>query len=71
LQPGAEAWFTLSDGARITGARVDGTAVVLTTAAPSAAAWVTFADIPGDIPWLVNDLGIGGFAYYGFPIALE
>jgi hypothetical protein len=69
LQPGAEAYFSLSDGARIVGARVVGRTVVLTTAAPSAARWVSFADVPGDIPWLVNDLGIGGFAYYQFPIA--
>ena len=69
LQEGAEAWFSLSDGAEIVGARVVDTRVVLTTAAPSAAVSVSFVDVPGDIPWLVNDLGIGGFAYYGFPIA--
>jgi hypothetical protein len=41
---------------------------VLTTAAPSAATWVSFVDVAGDIPWLVNDLGVGAFAYYQFPI---
>ena len=25
-------------------------------------------DVAGDIPWLVNDLGVGGFAYYEFPV---
>ncbi|MCB9525425.1 MAG: hypothetical protein H6702_18895, partial [Myxococcales bacterium] len=69
LQPGAAAYFSLADGAQVLDARVEGTAVVLTTAAASQAAWVTFADVPGDIPWLVNDLGIGAFAFYALPIA--
>ena len=43
--------------------------MIITTAAPSEAESVTFADVPGDIPWLVNDLGVGGFAYYQFPIS--
>ena len=68
LQPGAEQFFTLSDGASIVDASIVGEAVVLTTAAPSAATWVSFVDIPGDIPWLVNDLGIGSFAWYQLPI---
>lgn len=68
LQPGAHVYFTLSDGTAVTGAAVSGTAVLLTTSAPSTAVWVSFVDVPGDIPWLVNDLGIGGFAYYQFPI---
>ena len=68
LQPGAQAWFTLADGATIVDADLIGTAVVLTTAAPSNAAWVSLVDLPGDIPWLVNDLGIGSFAYYQFPV---
>lgn len=68
LQPGAEIYFSLSDGVGIAEASVEGTTVVLTTAAPSAATWVSFVDLPGDIPWLVNDLGIGSFAYYQFPI---
>lgn len=68
LQPGAEAFFSLQGGAAIVSARVEGTAVILTTAAPSQATWVSFVDVAGDIPWLVNDLGIGGFAYHQFPI---
>jgi len=69
LQAGAETYFTLSDESVITEVEVvDGT-VVLTTATPSVATWVSFVDIPGDIPWLVNDLGIGGFAYYEFPVS--
>ncbi len=68
LQRGVEVRFSLSDGARIVGARVVGRTVVLTTAAPSVARWVSFVDVAGDIPWLVNDLGIGGFAYHQFPI---
>jgi len=68
LQPGAEAYFSLSDGTAIAGAEVVGSTVVLTTAQPSSAAWVSFVDVAGDIPWLVNDLGVGGFAYYQLPI---
>ena len=68
LQPGAENYFSLSDGIAIAQATVEGTTVVLTTAAPSTATWVSLVDLPGDIPWLVNDLGIGSFAYYQFPI---
>lgn len=68
LQAGAESYFSLSDGAAIAQVGVVGTAVVLTTANPSSASWVSFVDVPGDIAWLVNDLGIGGFAYYQFPI---
>ena len=68
LQAGAEAYFTLSDSAVINSATVVGNTVVLETAAPSAATWVSFVDVPGDIPWLVNDLGIGSFAYYQLPI---
>ena len=69
LQPGAENYFSLSDGADITDVSIEGTSVVLTTASPSTATWVSLIDVPGDIPWLVNNLGIGGFAYYQFPIA--
>jgi len=69
IEPGAVAFFQLADGAAIVDARVVGTAVVLTTAAPSAAEWVSFVDVPGDIPWLVNELGIGGFAFHELPIA--
>ena len=69
LQPGAEAFFSLSDGSKITEAQVAGTSVVLTLAAPSSATWVSFVDPPGDIPWLVNDLGIGSFAWHQLPIA--
>ncbi len=68
LQDGTKAFFSLSDGAAIVAADVVGETVVLTTSAPSAATWVSLVDLPGDIPWLVNDLGIGGFAYYQFPI---
>jgi hypothetical protein len=45
-----------------------GTTVQLTTQSPSAAAWISFVDPPGDVPWLVNDLGIGAFAWYQLPI---
>jgi hypothetical protein len=68
LQEGAAIYFSLSDGVSIVEVSLEGTTVVLTTAAPSDATWVSFVDVPGDIPWLVNDLGIGGFAYYQFPI---
>ncbi len=67
LQPGAQAFFSLSNGATILSAQVVGSTVVL-TAANSGATWVSFVDVPGDIAWLVNDLGIGGFAYYQLPI---
>jgi hypothetical protein len=69
LQPGAEAWFSLSDGVAVASVAVVGTAVVLTAVSPSQATWVSFVDPPGDIPWLVNDLGIGSFAWYALPIA--
>jgi hypothetical protein len=69
LQDGTKAFFSLSDGAAIVAADVVGETVVLTTSAPSAATWVSLVDLPGDIPWLVNDLGIGGFAYYQFPVS--
>ena len=69
LQSGAGAYFGLSDGATISDVSVAGTTVILTTAAPSTATWVSFVDVAGDIPWLVNDLGIGSFAYYQFPIS--
>ena len=68
LESGADAYFSLSDGAVITRARVDGSKVVLTTASSSDASWVSFVDPPGDIPWLVNDLGIGSFARYQLAI---
>jgi hypothetical protein len=68
LQPGAEAFFSLSNAAAVTSAKVVGTAVVVTAAA-GGATWVSFVDPPGDIPWLVNDLGLGAFAYYQLPIA--
>ncbi len=68
LQPGAEVYFSLSDGVAIESVEVVDTAVVLTTAAPSQADAVSFVDVPGDIPWLVNDLGIGSFAFYALPI---
>lgn len=68
LEPGAAAFFSLSDGATIASASVQGSAVVLQTTAPSTATWVSFVDSPGDIPWLVNSLGVGGFAYYQLPI---
>ena len=68
LQPGSVAYFSLSDGTMITDATVIGNTVVLTTDNPSNASWISFIDVPGDIPWLINNLGIGGFAYYEFPI---
>ena len=68
LQAGAEAYFSLSDGAAINAVSVEGTTLVVTTAAPSVASTVSFVDAVGDIPWLVNELGIGGFAYYDFAI---
>ncbi|MEC8424740.1 MAG: sialate O-acetylesterase, partial [Myxococcota bacterium] len=64
LQAGAEAYFRLSDGAVVDRARVEDSRVVLTTASPSSAAWVSFVDESGDIPWLVNARGIGSFAWY-------
>ena len=69
LQPGAEAFFSLSDGAAVTGATVVGATVVLSVATLSNATWVSFVDPPGDIPWLVNDLGIGSFAWYQLPMS--
>ena len=69
LQPGAEVFFSLSDGASIDTVSVVGATVVITTSAPSNASSVSFVDVPGDIPWLVNTLEIGGFAFYDFPIA--
>jgi hypothetical protein len=68
LQPGAEVYFSLSDGGVISDVSVVDTAIVLTTDGPSAATSVSFVDVSGDIPWLVNGLGIGGFAYYALPI---
>jgi hypothetical protein len=68
LRPGAESCFTLSDGAVISDVSVVDTAVVLTTEAPSAATSISFVDVTGDIPWLINGWGIGGFAYYALPI---
>ena len=68
LQPGAEVYFSLSDGAAISDVSVVGTTVVVTTQNPSTANSVSFVDVAGDIPWLVNELGIGGFVYYAFPI---
>ena len=68
VEPGAEAYFSLSDGMTVTGARVDGSSVILTTGASSEASWVSFVDDTGDIPWLVNDRGIGSFAWYALPI---
>ena len=68
LQSGAAAYFSLSDGSTISDVSVVGNTVVLTTAAPSSATWVSLVDTAGDIPWLVNDLGIGSFAYYQFPV---
>ena len=69
LEAGADAYFTLSDGASISDVAVVADTIVLTTAAPSTATWVSFVDVAGDIPWLVNDLGIGAFAFYQFPIS--
>ena len=68
LESGAEDWFSLSDGVAVESAQVVGSTVVLTTASPSRATWVSFVDVPGDIPWLVNDLGIGSFAWYEMAI---
>ena len=68
LQPGAENFFSLSDDVAIASAQVIGSTVVLTTAAPSQAQSVSFVDVPGDIPWLINDLGIGSFAWYELEI---
>ena len=68
LESGAEDWFSLSDGVAVESAQVVGSTVVLTTASPSSATWVSFVDVPGDIPWLVNDLGIGSFAWYEMAI---
>ena len=68
LQPGSMAYFSLSDGAVIVDASVIGNTVVLTTGSPSTATWVSLVDVAGDIPWLVNDLGIGSFAYYQLPV---
>ncbi len=68
LQAGAEAFFSLSDAVAISSARVDGETLVLTTASPSQATWVSFVDTQGDVPWLVNDLGIGSFAFYELAI---
>ncbi len=69
LQQGTMAYFSLSDGTIVVGAEVEGNNVVLTTASPSTAMYVSFVDLAGDIPWLVNDLGIGSFAYYQLPVA--
>ena len=68
LQTGSLQYFTLSDGSTIIGASINGNSIHLTTDLPSNANWVSFVDIPGDIPWLINNLGIGSFAFYEFPI---
>ena len=68
LESGADAFFSLSDGVGISMAQVVGSTVLLTTSAPSQATWVSFVDSSGDIPWLVNDLGIGSFAWYELAI---
>ena len=49
LQAGAEAYFSLADGAEIVAAEVVGQGVLLTVADPSDAAWVSFVDVPGDL----------------------
>ena len=69
LQSGAEAYFSLSDGVAVSSARVEGSTVVLTAASASSATAVSFVDGTGDIPWLVNDLGIGSFAWYQLPVS--
>jgi hypothetical protein len=69
LESGAEAYFSLSDGVAVSSARVEGSTVVLTTASASSATAVSFVDGTGDIPWLVNDLGIGSFAWYQLPVS--
>jgi hypothetical protein len=69
LEPGAESYFSLSDGTAISKVEVVGTSLVLTLVAASNAASVSFVDVPGDIPWLTNDLGIGSFAWYELPIS--
>ena len=63
VEPGAQVYFSLSDGTEVAGARVVDTSVVLTTRTPSQAATLSFIDAPGDIPWIVNDLGIGAFSF--------
>jgi hypothetical protein len=68
LQPGAEAFFSLSNGSSITGAEISGAKVILTIEGPADATWVSFVETPGDVPWLINDLGIGSFAWYELPI---
>jgi hypothetical protein len=68
LQTGAESYFSLSDGATITNVAVVDAKIVITTESASTATWVSMVDAAGDIPWLVNDLGVGGFAYYEFPV---
>ena len=68
LQTGSLQYFSLSDGSIIIDASVSGNSIHLTTDLPSNANWVSFVDIPGDIPWLINNLGIGSFAFYEFPI---
>ena len=68
LEPGAEAFFSLSDGAIITQAQVVDSSVILTTSAASNAQSVSFVEPVGDGPWLVNDLGIGSFAWYELAI---
>ncbi|HIF63086.1 MAG TPA: hypothetical protein EYG16_04230 [Deltaproteobacteria bacterium] len=68
LQTGAESYFSLSDGATITNVAVVNAKIVITTESASTATWVSMVDAAGDIPWLVNDLGVGGFAYYEFPV---
>jgi hypothetical protein len=69
LESGAEAFFSLSDGVAVSSARVEGSTVVLTTASASSASTVSFVDGTGDIPWLLNDLSIGSFAWYELPIS--
>ena len=68
LEPGAEAFFSISDGVEVSAAQISGSTVVITTSAPSQGEWVSFVDVSGDIPWLLNDLGIGSFAWYELPI---
>ena len=68
LQPGAEAYFSLSDGSKVNQATVSGTSVFLSLSKESNAKTVSFVEPKGDVPWLVNDLGIGSFAWYDLAI---
>ncbi len=68
LEPGTEAWFVLDDGTEVLSARIEGDAVLLTTAGPTSAETLSLIDPVGNVPWLLNRRGVGALVFYDLPI---